>query len=177
MNNYKIMDDYVIIYLRTRKDKIFECYIDLEDFDLVKDKYWYPSYAKDVNGYYAKHTEYLGLYNGKPKYKMHYMHRIIINAPKGKRVDHKDHNTLDNRKSNLRFKNCSDNGKNRKSKNKNNKSGYRNVSWNKKAGQWAVQLIVNGKNTLLKMFNDVHEAGEYAKIKREEIYGEVAGND
>lgn len=30
------------------------------------------------------------------------MHRLIVNATKGTYVDHKNHNTLDNRKENLR---------------------------------------------------------------------------
>ena len=51
------------------------------------------------------------------------MHRFIMNFPKGKYVDHINHNTLDNRKCNLRICNNADNIRNGKIRT-NNKSGY-----------------------------------------------------
>ena len=63
----------------------------------------------------------------------------------GNIVDHKNSNTLDNRKSNLRVVPDCNNSMNRKSRNRNNTSGYRNVSWNKNDNKWLVQLQINKK--------------------------------
>lgn len=129
--------------------------------------------------WYAQATEYLGIINGKPAYKTYYLSKLILNADYNKRecVDHRNHNTLDDRRFNLRVGVIKKNTKNRKSKNSNNTSGYRNVTWNKNSGKWLVQLQVNGKNTRFGEFEDVHEAGRVAKQKRKEIYGEFKGKD
>ena len=88
-------------------------------------------------------------------------------------VDHINNNDLDNRKSNLRIADRDDNSKNRKSKNSNNKSGYRNVC--NINGWWCVQLMINGKNTRLARFKNVDEAGTYAEVARQKYYGDYAG--
>ena len=64
---------------------------------------------------------------------------------------------------------------NRKGKNKNNKSGYRNVS--KSGNTWIVQLQVDGKNTILGRFSleQLDEAGKFAEEMRQKYYGEYAG--
>ena len=97
---------------------------------------------------------------------------------KDKVIDHINHNTLDNRKENLRVIADSNNSKNRKTKNSNNKSGYRNVSWSKSENAWKVQISINGKNTYLKSFpyEQLEEAGRYAEEMRQKYYGEYAGN-
>lgn len=99
------------------------------------------------------------------------------NPEKGEKVDHINHNTLDNRRSNLRVTIDDYNLKHRRSKNKNNSSGYRNVTFNKSTGKWLVQLQINGKNTRLGEFEDVHEAGKYAEKMRKIYYGNYAGNN
>jgi hypothetical protein len=90
-------------------------------------------------------------------------------------IDHKNHKGLDNRKENLRLVNKSKNAKHRNGKNKNNKSGYRNVCWISKYNKWCVQLQINGRNTLLGKFDDVHEAGRFAEEMRQKYYGEFKG--
>lgn len=46
------------------------------------------------------------------------MHRLVMKAPKGTIVDHINHNTLDNRRANLRFVTASQNQLNLKKKSK-----------------------------------------------------------
>ena len=54
------------------------------------------------------------------------MHRVVMNAPKGMDVDHINHDTLDNRKENLRICNRSQNSSNRKLR-CDAKSGFKGV--------------------------------------------------
>lgn len=124
-------------------------------------------------------SEYLGLKNGKPRYKVRRLHRYLIGngeeIPKSRVVDHINHNTLDNTRKNLRVTTIKYNSRNRSGKNKNNTSGYRNVCWLKDENKWIVQLQVNGKNKVLGRFDDVDEAGKFAEEMRQKYYGEYAG--
>lgn len=75
--------------------------IDDEDFDKINQyKKWYARWTKDVNSYYA-----IGNITINGQYKKQYMHRIIMGLDFGdlRQVDHINHDTLDNRKSNLRI--------------------------------------------------------------------------
>lgn len=148
--------------------------VDLDIFNEIKEYNWHVEWKKDVKGYYVSHTKYLGIVDNKPKYETVFLHNYIMQQQKGYVVDHINHNRLDNRKSNLRIVSYSDNSKNRKGKNSNNTSGYRNVSW--VDGKWLVQLQVDGKNKRLGRFEDVHEAGAFAENMRENHYGKFAGN-
>ena len=95
----------------------------------------------------------------------------------GKDVDHINNNTLDNRKCNLRISEHKHNTRNRHGKNSNNKSGFRNVSWD--GYRWIVQLQINGKNTILGKFpyEQLEEAGTFAEQMRQKYYGEYAGRN
>ena len=101
------------------------------------------------------------------------MHRMIINAPSDKDVDHINGDTLDNRKSNLRLCNQSQNQANRKM-NKNNKSGYRGVHWDEQGRRWKAQIKVNGKKIGLGLFYDKNEAALAYNIAAKESFGEFA---
>ena len=72
-----------------------------------------------------------------------YLHRLVMRARKGQTVDHINHNTLDNRKENLRICSHAENTRNRKGKNKNNTSGLKGVFWIKSASLWRAQIKVD----------------------------------
>lgn len=174
---HKIVDDYVKIYFYDKDNNKVTCYVDLEDWDRVrKHKYkWNVEYIHGIP--YVTSCIYKGIMNNKPKYSIILLHRFILKLSNKKqnKVDHINHNGLDNRKSNLRIISNENNLKNRKGKNKNNTSGYRNVSWCKSSKKWIVQLQINGKNKVLGRFDDVHEAGKFATKMRKKYYGEYAG--
>lgn len=93
-NNYIIEGDIVIMF--DTKGNSF--HIDLEDLDRVKEYYW----SVDSKGYVKCSKERM------------FLHRFILNTPEGYVVDHKNHNTTDNRKCNIWSCTQSDNMYNQK---------------------------------------------------------------
>lgn len=177
-NDYKIIGDTTIIYLKRRSGEIFECLIDTKNLQRLIDLgySWHVAWRKDNQSYYSTCTVYLGTENGKCKYKILYMHKFLMNVDGDYVVDHIEPlATLDNRECNLRITEIHKNLRNRKGKNSNNTSGYRNVCWIKSKNQWVVQLQINGKNTRLAYFDDVDEAGQFAEEMRQKYYGKYAG--
>ena len=176
-NNYIIDTENNIakIELNRMKAENLWAIIDLEDLQRVLDfpYTWFAKYDPDIDNFYAVASQYhKELGRARPTY----LHQFIMGA-NGKFVDHENHNTLDDRKLNLRVTEDTRNAQNRKSKNKNNKSGYRNVSWSKSERKWIVQLQINKKNTVLGKFSydELERAGKFAKEMRQKYYGEFAG--
>ena len=95
-----------------------------------------------------------------------YLHRMIMDAPKGMVVDHINRNTLDNRKKNLRVCTIQENLQNQKREN--NKTGYTGVAVFPK-GRFSAQITVNYKKIHLGLFNNVEDAYKVRKAA-EEIY-------
>jgi hypothetical protein len=173
-NEYKIIDDYCEFYITNRKGEIFVITIDIETLHKLVEfnKRWNIKWAGW--DYYVCCTEYMGIKDGKPKSKIHYLHRWIVDAKKKQYVDHVDHNTLNNMIENLEITSNSRNNQNRKGINSNNSSGYRNVSWSESDKKWIVQMQIDGKNRVIAKFDDASDAGTFAEGKRKEVYGDFS---
>jgi hypothetical protein len=104
------------------------------------------------------------------------MNTIILNCPKGLKVDHINHDTLDNRKRNLRITTNDKNTQNRKGANSNSSTGVRNVNWGYKRSEYWVQFQKNGeKFKWIFPLDKFDEAVKFAEKKRKDIFGEFAG--
>ena len=101
------------------------------------------------------------------------IHRIIMEAPKGSHVDHINGDKLDNRKSNLRICTAQQNGANSRI-GKNNTSGYKGVTWNKRRKLWQAQIMVARKNINLGVFSDPKEAHAAYVSAANDNFGEFA---
>jgi hypothetical protein len=86
-----------------------------------------------------------------------FMHRAITKAAPDMVVDHINHDTLDNRKCNLRVCTDSQNTKNCKAS-KSNTSGYKGVSRYVDGKRWFAQITVNWKHFHLGIFDNKHDA-------------------
>lgn len=178
-NNYVVdyENNLVKIELRRKVGESLWTIIDLDDMDRVLNfpYTWFSTYFKDNDSFYAIATQYICCDGKRGKYKSVLLHQYVLGV-NADLVDHVNHNTLDNRKENLRVIPRTNNSMNRKGRNKNNKSGYRNVS--KSGNRWYVQLQINGKNTCLGKFplDKLEEAATFAEEMRQKYYGEYAGN-
>ena len=177
-NEYEIVGDTIVIKIVNRKKEIYYSKVYLCDLDklLSFNVKWHLFYSPTTKSNYVSCSEYLGDVDGKPKYKTHYLHRFLIDAPKNTYVDHINHNTLDNQRENLRITTMSENLMHRKGLNENNTTGERNVSWSKSANVYMVQFQVDGKNVCYGRFkkDKLNEAIDLAVSLRNKIYKEFA---
>lgn len=101
-----------------------------------------------------------------------YMHRIIMDAPKGTDVDHINGIYTDNRRANLRLCTRSQNKANQKVQ-KNSMSGYKGV-FKKNKTRWGAVISRGGKKELLGSFASPEEAAAAYDIAAIRLFGEFA---
>lgn len=106
-----------------------------------------------------------------------FIHRLVMGLPQrydtvSKLIsDHKDGNRLDCRKQNLRVCKKELNPINCKTY-KNNTSGKKGISWNKKLNKWQVNLQHGGKNNYLGVYINFQEAVQVRKDAEIKFFGE-----
>lgn len=88
-----------------------------------------------------------------------YMHRQIMSAPRGVEVDHVNHNSLDNRRDNLRLATRAQNSAN-VSRLAKNSSGFKGVHWNEEKRAWCATITHNKKRVFLGLFKDKQDAAK-----------------
>ena len=110
---------------------------------------------------------------GPNKTKMVYMQREIMNPPAGIVIDHRNCESLDNRRSNLRPATRAENALNRRKK-KNGTAQYRGVWLVKKCGKWAGQVEYKGKRIWLGYFDSEIEAAKAYDEAAKKLHGEFA---
>lgn len=140
--------------------------IDDDDFETHGQVKWHA--MNHGRRTYAVRNVRVGLHS-----KAIYLHRQIMNAPKGMDVDHINGDTLDNRKCNLRICTRSENLRNRP-KDPDNTSGYKGVHWSKKYNKWQSKIVLQRKTIHLGFFDDPIEAARAYDAKAKEIHGEFA---
>jgi hypothetical protein len=126
-------------------------------------------WAKDTQSYYG--TRYSFSANGRRTTIS--MHRYLLDAHAGQIVDHRDHDTLNNRRDNIRVCSPSESIQNRR-KQTNNTSGFIGVSWHKASGKWTAEIHADGKRLHLGLFNDKLEAVLSRDEAAKRLHGEFA---
>ncbi len=136
--------------------------VDQEDYRRFG-KYKWNVIGTGKNLYAVRHVKV-----GPRKTKMVRLHREILNAPKGKLVDHKLGDSLDNRRENLRLATHSQNQCNKRKTRSKTSSRYRGVYFDKRRTRWQAYIKYNGKRKYLGSFGDEMEAAlAYDRAARE----------
>ena len=92
-----------------------------------------------------------------PKNNLVQMARFLMDAKKGEYVDHINHNTLDNRRSNLRI--CTNSANLRNGDLRiNNTSGIKGVRFDRQRQKWVPKIKVNYKDIFLGRFEKLEDA-------------------
>lgn len=86
-------------------------------------------------------------------------------------IDHIDGNPINNKITNLRECNVSENGRNRLAQ-KNNTSGFKGVTWHKTRGKWRSSMMLNRKSIHIGHFDSANQASIAYEAYTKEIYRE-----
>ena len=136
------------------KGSIYDCFIDKDDYEKIKDFNWRIGRKGYVSGW-VKDREI-------------FLHRFILNEPKGYDVDHFNHNILDNRKSNFKIVTHQQNLFNTRSK---------GIYWDKSRKKWVAQIHYNYKRIYLGGYNTEEEAKEARRQAEIKYFGEFRYKD
>lgn len=163
MNKYNLEGNFGIGYT----PRMEEFYFDKEDYEKIKNFRWN---IKDR----TQPTKYLFATKRLEK-KTIAMHRLILDAKEGEIVDHINHNTLDNRKINLRIVTAQQNSFNcQDTKGRCLPKGI----YQTRNGKYIVRICINGKRINLGTYESVEEASsvrEDADIKYYKDYRYIRG--
>jgi hypothetical protein len=102
------------------------------------------------------------------------MHREILNPRKGLLVDHKNRNTLDNRRDNLRLATHSQNQFNKAKTSKKTSSRFVGLYLEKSSRLWATKLSHHGKSIWLGRFKSETAAAKAYDAAAKKYRGEFA---
>jgi hypothetical protein len=133
--------------------------VDKADYEWLSGFRWHATSGRKAYACFAR------------KDKVIYMHRLIMNPPEGKFVDHVDGNSLNYRRCNLRICNKAQNTWNRPAVG--GTSRFKGVH-RTKDGRWKAGIRVGGQQTFIGLFDDEIEAAKAYDDKAREFFGEFA---
>lgn len=141
--------------------------VDAAEYDTLMGINWYAWRSKQGASWYAA----AGLRGGK----VIYMHSFLLPPPEGHQTDHKNGDTLDNRRSNLRPATYSQQHMNMGIP-ADNTSGCKGVSWSERDQRYVVYINANKRRTILGYFkkDEFSKAVELRRAKEQELFGEFS---
>lgn len=138
--------------------------VDTEDYEAVSRYRWFAHQSRPGGAFYAITHR---LIDGKKRYIA--MHRFVMNAPEGVRVDHIHGMTLDNRKSQLRFATPQENNRNRAIGGK-----FKGVNPVSGGSRWRAEIVVDTKPLYLGAYDTAEDAALAYDAKARELFGVFA---
>lgn len=155
-------ENYAVINIEFN-NKIYTAYIDAEDYDKCVTRDWRIALKRN-NPYVITGSKNRGKNN------MIYLHQFVFGtAPKGYEIDHRDHNSLNNRKSNLQYLTKSDNKRKQRCR-IDSQIGIRGVSFDKKAKRYIVDFSFDHNRFYFKQWKTLEEAC-WCRFCAEDFFG------
>ena len=148
------------IPLRSRKYTGLVALIDECDYDRVSELRWWPRIDKNATYAFSQIER-----------KTIYLHRFIVGPDPDNRVDHINHDGLDNRRCNLRICTNSENLRNRSGLAATNRSGFLGIE-TMRDGSFRATLSDHGKNVHVGVFRVAQEAAIARDIAARKLYGD-----
>ena len=147
-NQIENRDNYAVLLI-SYKGEIKEVKISIEDIPKVSLIKWHIHRHKS-----SKRESVMGLERNNYKNRKHFLlSRFLLNCPDDKEVDHINHDTLDNRRENLRIVTKFENQQNKRTSGK-----YVGVVWDKSRNKWKATVEYKKKRFNLGRFKTEEEA-------------------
>jgi AP2 domain len=150
--------DYRFIPLTQGQNAI----VDAADFDWLNQWNWRAKWGVTTKSFYAAR----GL-------ETIYMQRQILDCKENEQADHRNHDTLDNRRGNLRKCTCAENRRNNRMY-VTNTTGFRGVSWCEEERGFLAQICAGEMRLRLGVFKTVVEAAKAYDKAAGKLHGEFA---
>lgn len=143
--------------------------VDEDNFESINAHRWSARWNRGTCSYYAARS------SPRKNGKQHtiFMHHAVLMATPGEYVDHKNHDTLDNRRQNLRLCKQNQNCSNRRRRS-DNTSGLKGTTWRKDRNIWQAQIMANGKQNHLGYYTSREDAGRAYDVAAIRLHGEFA---
>lgn len=159
----------VSIPLQSRKYSGLVALVDEADIELIRHLRWNPHHHRSGTFYAYAYTRRSG-----GRRERFWLHRLILGiTDPSVQVDHKNHNGLDNQRSNLRTANTQQNQFNQRSA-KGSTSRFRGVSWTTDRGKWHAQIRHNNQLHHLGRFDIEEDAARAYDAAARRLFGEFA---
>lgn len=140
--------------------------VDIADYERLNQWNWFAQWNQRTNGFYAKHHDTT---TGRRLD----MASEILRCKPGEEPDHRNRNSLDNRKANLRKSTHAQNLCNVGLRS-HNTSGYIGVTWHAPTKQWRARIRHNWVRIHLGLFKTAEEAAKVYDKAAKRLHGEFA---
>lgn len=144
--------------------------VDDEDYEWLKEWKWHANGSGNKPQYAARRV-FVG--DGSRRSKVILMHHFIMPRIDGLYVDHANGNSLDNRRSNLRYCTMTENNHNLPA-HRDGGSQYKGVCWSENKKRWRANICLNSKQTHLGYFDSEALAAAAYDEAAKRHYGKFA---
>jgi hypothetical protein len=143
--------------------------VDDEDYAWLSQWKWQATWNPHTRSFYATTDRMYGMKRFKCS-----MHREILGlTDMHVKCDHRNHDTLDNRRRNLRVASNSQNLMNSRMRTSNT-SGYKGVSWFARDHKWRAKIMIGYKQRSLGHFDKIEDAAAAYHAASLKYHGEFA---